>query len=72
MSNKVRYKLATNYKLKKTHKKMVNNFEVRQVSTAKLKNNAEFIYFSVKEAEEQERIEKFLNGLGIKYERIKD
>lgn len=67
---KKRYKLITNYKLKRTHKKMVNQFDVRQVSTGKLKNQTELIYFSVKEEKEQVRLEKFLNEIGVSYEEI--
>lgn len=68
--SKKRYKLTTSLKLKIAHKKMVNKFDVRQVSTSRNKKGEEFIYFSVKEEAEQKRIEDFLNGVGVKYGEI--
>lgn len=66
MSKNKRYKFASSYSLKQTHKRMIKRFEgVRAVSTNKMKDDSYTVYFSLKNDRYFEPIRKHFNKIGI-------
>lgn len=64
---KQRYKFESSLELKKVHKNMMqNNFEVKNVSIAKTKDNTQWVFFTVRSSKEEEKIQNHFNKIGIK------
>lgn len=63
--SKVRYRINTNYKLKKTYIEMIKKFDVTKVSSNRLKDGSYNIFFTVRNLAEETRVKNFLKDRGI-------
>ena len=70
MSKKLRYSFPTNFRQKRSHKKMMQDFGARFVSVEKSYNGDETLYFSVKNNEEASRAEALLGENNIKFLKV--
>ena len=68
--SKVRYKFKTSSVLKKTHNKMLKSFDVKNVSTSNKKGEC-FMYFTVRDINEEQRINDHFDKIRLKLETVK-
>ena len=67
---KQRYKFETNLTLKRTHRKMMKQFEVRDVSASNTKDRRIWIFFTVRCSEEELRLKNHFTKIGIELQKV--